>query len=144
MNSITISIGYHVKQAIKQKIIMGEILNLNSSSNTYMIFVKMLNHLMGIQLIFTNNFGWEWHITLLVTSPSLCMHISALNTTVPIQFVMYQHVSNTKPIKPLLWSTHHNPQVRSQTPDIAANIMQAYSSGNKAFETFCHIQNFGC
>lgn len=72
----------------------------------------MLNHLMGIQLIFTNNFGWEWHITLLVTSPSLCMHISALNTTVPIQFVMYQHVSNTKPIKPLLWSTHHNPQVR--------------------------------
>lgn len=100
----------------------------------------MLNHLMGIQLIFTNNFGWEWHITLLVTSPSLCMHISALNTTVPIQFVMYQHVSNTKPIKPLLWSTHHNPQVRSQTPDIAANIMQAYSSGNKAFETFCHIQ----
>lgn len=29
MNSIAISIGYHVKQAIKQKIIMGEILNLD-------------------------------------------------------------------------------------------------------------------
>lgn len=85
----------------------------------------------------------KWHTTLLVTSPSVCMHISALNTTVPIHSFYVSTLTHTEPIKPLLWSTHHNPQVRSQTPDKAANIRQAHTSGNKTFETYWHFQNFG-